>query len=245
MSEPTATPDTDVRIARRLIDDLDGIAWEADAASMSFTHVSGGVRPLLGHDAAEWLADDAFWGDRLHPDDRARQVERFVRIASAGGRFDEEYRLRRRDGAWAWVRDLGHALTDAAGRVTAVRGLIVDISERKAAEVSLRESGERFRRVVDHLSAIVYLEAFGDPVGGNAASGSTLYVSPRSRRSSASPPRSGSRTRRCGRDRSIPTTARACARATSGSNATVVTCRWSTGCTRAPARSAGSATRPP
>ncbi len=47
-----------------------------------------GARPRRGS------AEPASWADRIHPADRARVVGRYARVASAGGRFDEEYRMR-------------------------------------------------------------------------------------------------------------------------------------------------------
>ena len=168
-------PGAELRRIRSLIADLDGIVWEADAGSMSFTFISEGVRDILGYTPAEWLADPSFWHARLHPDDRERAVTRFVRVASAGGRFDEEYRLRSADGDWVWVRDLGHAVKDVDGVPRWIRGLMVDVTAQKAVEEEAGEAERRFERVVEHLPAIVYLEAIPPEPG---APGEMLYVSP-------------------------------------------------------------------
>jgi PAS domain S-box-containing protein len=160
---------------RSLIADLDGIVWEADATTMTFSFVSEGATELLGYAPHEWLADDAFWADHLHPDDRERVVARFVRVATDGGRFDEEYRFRARDGAWIWLRDLGHAVRDVEDRPALIRGLMVEITDRKAMEAATHEAEDRFRRVVEHLPAIVYLESV---VHAPGTPGAMLYVSP-------------------------------------------------------------------
>jgi PAS domain S-box-containing protein len=160
---------------RSLIADLDGIVWEADAATMAFTFVSEGVHDLLGYTPQEWLAEPSFWADRLHPEDRREVVARFVRTAARGGRFDLTYRLLARDGGWVWVRDLGHAVTDTDGTPALLRGLIVEITGQKALEEEVLDAEARFRRVVERLPAIVYLEAVRTDPG---APGQLLYVSP-------------------------------------------------------------------
>jgi PAS domain S-box-containing protein len=74
-----------------------------------------------------------------------------------------------------WVRDLGHAVTDAEGTPILVRGLIVEIGSHKALEEEALDAEARFRRVVERLPAIVYLEgARVDP----GTDGRLLYVSP-------------------------------------------------------------------
>jgi PAS domain S-box-containing protein len=166
---PTSSPDPQPDRARSLIAGIDAVVWEADARSMTFTFVSEGARALLGYDPAEWLADPGFWADRVHPDDRSAAIARFVRVASDGGRFDEEYRFVAKDGSWVRVRDLGHAVEDPDGRPVAVRGLMVPAPEAATA------NERRFQRVVEQLPAIVYLESVRRDPG---EAGRMLYVSP-------------------------------------------------------------------
>src|SRR5262245_9991498 len=172
---PKIPPEAELRRARSLIADLPAIAWEADATSMAFTFVSEGVRDLLGYDASEWLADPGFWNEHLHPQDRDRMVARLVRIGSAGGTFDEEYRLQARDGSWGWVRRQGQAAFDTRGTPRSIRGLMVDVTKRVRAERETEAMEGRFQRVIEHLPAIVYLEAVTREENGI---GEMLYVSP-------------------------------------------------------------------
>jgi PAS domain S-box-containing protein len=51
----------------------------------------------------------------------------------------------------------------------------VDVSERRSREAAIHTSEERFRRVIEHLPAIVYLESADHPPG---STGAILYVSP-------------------------------------------------------------------
>jgi PAS domain S-box-containing protein len=178
MDQPPTTPaGSELRRTRSLLADLDGVVWEAEAHSMTFTFVSDGTRELFGWTPQEWLANPAFWVDHLHPDDRQRIVSRSVRVATGGGRFDEEYRILAKDDTWVWVRDLGHAVTDADGKPATVRGLMVEITSRKHLETERADAEDRFRRVVERLPAIVYLEAV-ESESGSELPGVLLYVSP-------------------------------------------------------------------
>ena len=176
MPHPPMIPSgSELRHVQSLMADLHGIAWEADATSMTFTFVSEGTQEILGYDVAEWLADPGFWNDHLHPEDHDRMVGRLVRIATAGGPFDEEYRLRAKDGSWVWIRDVGHAVKDADGSPVLIRGLMVEITAQKAREQEREERQGRFQRVVENLPAIVYLESVTREDNGI---GQMLYVSP-------------------------------------------------------------------
>ncbi len=176
MPHPPMIPsDSELRHVRALMADLHGIAWEADATSMTFTFVSEAVQEILGYDVTEWLSDPGFWNDHLHPEDHDRMVGRLVRIATAGGPFDEEYRLLAKDGTWVWLRDIGHAVKDAEGSPAVIRGLMVEITAQKAREHDREERQGRFQRVVENLPAIVYLESVTRQDNGI---GEMLYVSP-------------------------------------------------------------------
>jgi PAS domain S-box-containing protein len=142
---------------------------------MTFSFVSGGVKRLLGYEPSEWLEDGAFWVDRVHPDDRQRAVGRAVRIAASGGSFDDGYRFLSSDGRWVWLRDVGHAIAGPDGSPAIIRGTITEVTDRKALERDLREAEDRFRRVVEQLPAIVYLESVPHE---RDEPGRIIYVSP-------------------------------------------------------------------
>jgi len=62
----------------------------------------------------------------------------------------EEYRLVRKDGSIIWVRDVGKKIVDVNGEIF-YEGVIEDITERKNAEIRLRESEEKYRELIDTM----------------------------------------------------------------------------------------------
>src|SRR2546429_7473027 len=66
---PMIPPDSELPRVRSLMADLHGIAWEADATSMTFTFVSVGAQEILGYDCADWLGDPGFLCCYLPPYD--------------------------------------------------------------------------------------------------------------------------------------------------------------------------------
>jgi PAS domain S-box-containing protein len=166
---PVDPPGSDAQRLQRLLNDLDGIVWAFDAAAAAFTYVSDGSRRLLGYPPQAWLDDPGFRTGLLHPEDRQRVLDTFARVAAAGGAFDLTYRLRAADGEWRWMRDVGHATVGEGGVGMSLEGLLV-----VADEAGQQPTEGRFRSVVEHLPAIVYIEEL--PAGKDA--GRMLYVSP-------------------------------------------------------------------
>jgi diguanylate cyclase (GGDEF)-like protein/PAS domain S-box-containing protein len=101
---------------------------------MTTNYVSPQILPLLGYTAEEYMDDPGLWARMLHPDDRDRAVETYIRGREAGQPFVYEYRLVARDGRVLWFRDSAIVLPDAEGRPALIQGVMLDITERKAAE---------------------------------------------------------------------------------------------------------------
>ena len=138
---------------RDLVHAIDGIVWEAEADTVRFTFVSDQAERLLGYPTARWLAEPNFWQDHMHPDDRG-WTSSFCATATAEKRDHEfEYRMIAADGRTVWLRDIVTVVIEN-GRVTKLRGVMVDITPRKRHEQDLlrrdailqavRFAGERF-----------------------------------------------------------------------------------------------------
>jgi signal transduction histidine kinase/putative methionine-R-sulfoxide reductase with GAF domain len=125
-----------------LVGSLDATFWEAEASGLVFTFV-GGASEMLGSDAETWPAQERRWGDHIS------EVDRDVAIAGcreALARREDaslEYRLVTRSGSEPiWVRDLIHVVRAPGG--WALRGLMVDATQRKLAEEALRTSERKY-----------------------------------------------------------------------------------------------------
>jgi two-component system, cell cycle sensor histidine kinase and response regulator CckA len=86
-----------------------------------------------------------------HPDDRPRAAELWDRLFQGQSFGEVEYRLIARNGATKWVLATWGPILDEAGRQVGVQGCERDITERKLAEVSLRESERRFRGLLENV----------------------------------------------------------------------------------------------
>ena len=92
----------------------------------------------------------------IHPDDIER-VSRVIGDAVVGGSvFDEEYRVTQADGSIRWVVARGNVERDRQGRALRLSGAVVDVTERKRADVQLRESEERYRSLYNSIDAGFY-----------------------------------------------------------------------------------------
>ena len=102
-------------------------------------YVSPQTTVMLGYTPEDWASDPGFFTSIMHPDDRDRVIAETAHMISTGERLLSEYRLVRRDGSVAWVRDEGVLVRDERGEPLCLQGYIVEITEQKQREAALRE----------------------------------------------------------------------------------------------------------
>ena len=112
------------------------------------------LRGLFGLGENESLVlNDLF--ARIHPDDRTRVILEVESAQLAGIPFEGEFRVILSDGSERWVVARGKAVSEPHG--TRRMGVVLDITERKRAEESLRESEARFRTMADTAPVMIWM----------------------------------------------------------------------------------------
>lgn len=118
--------------------------------------VSPQIRRITSYGPEEWVADPNLLSKVLHPDDREQVLAEMARAKTSGGELDQEYRLIRRDGSVVWIHDSA-VMIDHDGS-TVARGFIVDVTDRRVAELELEAQNEQLRtldRLKDEFVALV------------------------------------------------------------------------------------------
>jgi two-component system cell cycle sensor histidine kinase/response regulator CckA len=132
-----------------LVNKLDGIVWEVDAQSYQFRFVSPQAERILGYPLRDWLEVPSFWQDHIHPDDRNWAIGFCVDSTQRLQDHSFEYRMIAADGRIVWFHD-AVTVEVVDGAPATLRGVMVDITDRKRVEHALRESEERLRAVVSN-----------------------------------------------------------------------------------------------
>jgi PAS domain S-box-containing protein len=138
-----------LRLANKATND---VVWDLDIVNDAEHWIATGATVFGWTDIAEGPVPDAWWSERLHPDDAARVHESYHAVIDdpAATSWVEEYRFRRADGSYAEVLDRGHVLRDSAGAARRVIGAMLDISERRRAEQELQASRDLMQLIIRH-----------------------------------------------------------------------------------------------
>lgn len=155
---------------RRLVESVNLVPWEAEWESGQIAYAGPQAEELLGFPMKEWLTED-FWVQRLHPEDRSWATVARAEGLSKRKTFESEYRMLTADGRTVWVRDIVTRRATEDGREIMV-GFMLDITHRRMAEESLRETRQFTESVaaaspviwyvyVVELNAVVYVDGGG------------------------------------------------------------------------------------
>ena len=160
--------ETEIRY-RSLVEQIPAITYIEEPGTGRALYMSPQLETVLGY-TREDMQQGRFW-DSLHDDDRARVRAEDERTNETGEPYRVQYRQRTKDGRWVWIRDEAVLVRDRRGDPLFWQGVRFDVTEEKVAEGQLRDAEQRFRAIVEHIPAVVYV----DPVEWPAE---TVYVSP-------------------------------------------------------------------
>jgi PAS domain S-box-containing protein len=115
---------------RDLTDNAPMLVWMADQ-DRGHTFFNRGWLEFTGRKLDEEVGHG--WTASVHPADVERREAVLQAALDGEERFELEYRLRRRDGMYRWVLDIGAPRRGADGEFLGLVGSCVDIEERKRA----------------------------------------------------------------------------------------------------------------
>ncbi len=144
--------------------------WDWDLHSNRVQYSSEWKRQL-GYDDAEVGDEFAEWERLVHPDDLPRARETALSYAVCPWpNFEQEFRMRHKDGSYRWILAQAALVYDVNGRATRMLGSHIDITQKKQAELALSESEHFAHATLDALSAhIAIIDADGTIVAVNRA----------------------------------------------------------------------------
>lgn len=126
---------------RQMAENIQEIFWVADLGHTHIMYVSPGYDQVWGRSSQSLYDQPRSWFDSVHPDDRDRVVANLEQRRQ--GIFNDlEFRILRPDGSLRWIRSRAFPINDPEGRLSRVAGLAEDITDRKRAELEVRQAKE-------------------------------------------------------------------------------------------------------
>jgi PAS domain S-box-containing protein len=136
---------------RSLVETTSDFVWEVDVGG-AYTYASPQVRKILGYEQEELIGKTPF--DFMPPEEAQRVSAEFFRIVNSRLPISAlENRCLHRNGNVVILETSGVPWLTEDGSLIGYRGIDRDITRRKQAEESLRETNEYLRNLLNHANA--------------------------------------------------------------------------------------------
>jgi PAS domain S-box-containing protein len=164
---------TDVKVAeaklRTLTDDAPVLLCMIDPEDR-LVFANSRFLEFFGRTLADIAQGGWDWTQDIHPDDLPEIQRRWAEALRRHESVEFEHRVRRHDGEYRWVQETEVARFTPEGTFAGFVGALVDITDRKRAEMAFRASEARASAILDTaLDAIVSVDDAGRIVEFNPA----------------------------------------------------------------------------
>ena len=137
------------------LSNVPGLVWESrvsrDRVSRREHFVSRHVHKMLGYTVEEWMSEPRFWLKIIPEEEREQTLRLNDAIFASGNDGVVQHRWITKDGRVLWVEAHLSVVFDENKMPVGLRGVTLDISERKVAEEGLRNALIEVEQLKDQL----------------------------------------------------------------------------------------------
>ena len=123
--------------------------WDWDIVTNKVFMVGDTYKQLFGHNVVNAYSPEHLWESIIHPADKQRVLAKLSAVIGEGqaSKWEDEYRLKKSNGEYAYVHDRGYIIYSADHRPIRMIGAIQDITNRKHSEETILASEEKYRQI--------------------------------------------------------------------------------------------------
>lgn len=140
MRESAAQLEQILNSYKSLVENIPGAVFRSQpGADLPVLQLSNGITPLTGEPPERFLSGERAYRQMIHPEDKPQVSAAIAEAIAKRCAYSIEYRIQASDGFTRWVNEHGRVNVDPSSQALWLDGLIFDISERKAAEIMIRD----------------------------------------------------------------------------------------------------------
>lgn len=144
---------------KTLIESLPGVVFLDDFQDDRHSrYMSPRIKDVLGYTVEEWVGGNKLWENNLHPEDRDRIIAEDKRTNKTGEPFQVEYRTKRKDGRYVWIKEDAYLILDQAGKPSYWHGIMLDITAQKEAQETIKVNEGSYRGLFNSVTQAIYIQ---------------------------------------------------------------------------------------
>jgi PAS domain S-box-containing protein len=129
------------------------VIWELDLLTKETVINEEKFHEVFGYRLSPEFCHHSFWLEKLHPEDACAVTQKYLLALEQGlDYFMNEYRFKKSDGLWAYVKDRVYVVKDAHNKPSKLIGAMEDVTSERMAEKALFESEQTYKQLFDNSS---------------------------------------------------------------------------------------------
>jgi two-component system sensor histidine kinase ComP len=159
------------QLLQTILDNINAIVWSTDKDFKRMTFVSDNIEKMAGLSKQEYIENPFRLHDNMHPDDDYALRHEVKALLDAGVHVEKEIRMIH-GGDTRWLRMIAHPHVDNSGEmeVRRIDGMLLDITDKKKAELALEESEQRYKSLFENnLDGVFSINVYGTVENVNAS----------------------------------------------------------------------------
>lgn len=144
-----------------IVSNIPGVVWETvidpKTNQRQSAYISDYIRTMAGYTPEEWLA--APLGLGTPEEDRERVARDAEAVMATGKGRLSQCRWRTKDGRIIWTESYLSPMVDGSNTVIGLRGITIDVTQRKLTEETLRQTQEKEHAILEAIPDLMFLQS--------------------------------------------------------------------------------------
>lgn len=141
-----------------ILSNLAGAAYRCNFDdNYTMQYISEKIFDISGYHASDFIENKIrSFASIIHPADIDLCRDHIAQASLSKKHYEFEYRIIHRDGQIVWVNENGKSICDSNDNQYCLAGIITDVTKRKEAELSARESDKNYKELMDFLPQTIF-----------------------------------------------------------------------------------------
>ncbi len=133
---------------------INGVPWRLDFTTKEFTYLGEQANNILGYSLEEWPTMEA-WGQSIFHEDRDKVINFCYNKSLHGDDHALEYRIVKKNGEIAWIKDIVKVIQDKKGNTKELFGVMINITHSKKNEHNLSALNSQLKYILNATNTVL------------------------------------------------------------------------------------------
>ncbi|WP_338452766.1 PAS domain S-box protein [Niallia oryzisoli] len=156
------------QLLENILESVNAAVWSTDKDFTYYNYCSESIEKISGIPRNKMINNPIRLHEHIHPEDNAMMIGEMKPLLDKGIPANKMVRYIHHENQTKWVNLLVQPYQNHEGKVERLDGMLLDITEKKQAELALEESEQRYKSLFEYnLDGVFSIDLYGNFVDAN------------------------------------------------------------------------------